>query len=123
MQMIVPVPVLCNLGLLYKLSALQISNSLIKLIGSFLSQRKCIVSVEGEMSTPRDLQAKVPQGSALSPNLYSLYINDTPEAPGVYLGLFADDTCINATDRKEGYVLRKLQEVSLLLRHGVSAGT
>jgi hypothetical protein len=26
-----------------------------------------------------------------------------------YLGLFADDTYIYATDRKEGYVLRKLQ--------------
>jgi hypothetical protein len=27
----------------------------------------------------------------------------------VYIGLFADDTCTYATDRKEGYVLRKLQ--------------
>jgi hypothetical protein len=32
-----------------------------------------------------------------------------PKTPGAYLGLFADDTCIYATDRKEGYVLRKLQ--------------
>jgi hypothetical protein len=38
-----------------------------------------------------------------------MYINDTPKSPGVYLGLFADDSCIYATDRKEGYVLRKLQ--------------
>jgi hypothetical protein len=38
-----------------------------------------------------------------------VYINDTPQTPGVYLGLFADDTSIYATDRKEGYVLRKLQ--------------
>jgi hypothetical protein len=35
--------------------------------------------------------------------------NDTPQTPGVYLGLFADDTCIYAKGRKEGYVLRKLQ--------------
>jgi hypothetical protein len=34
-------------GLLYKLSKSQFSNSLIKLIGSFLSQRKLRVSVEG----------------------------------------------------------------------------
>jgi hypothetical protein len=65
--------------------------------------------VEGELSTPRDIEAGVPQGSALSPTLYSLCINDTPQTFGVYLGLFADDTCIYATDRKEGYVLRKLQ--------------
>jgi hypothetical protein len=45
----------------------------------------------------------------VSPNLYSLYINDTPQAPGVYLVLFADDTCIYTTDCKEGYILRKVQ--------------
>jgi hypothetical protein len=28
---------------------------------------------------------------------------------GIYLALFADDTCPYATERKEGYVLRKLQ--------------
>jgi hypothetical protein len=32
-----------------------------------------------------------------------------PGLPGVHLGLFADETYIYATDRKEGYVLRKLQ--------------
>jgi hypothetical protein len=41
--------------------------------------------------------------------LYSLYINDTPQTPRVYLGLFANDTCIYATDCNEVYVLRKLQ--------------
>jgi hypothetical protein len=52
-----------HLGLLYKLSELKFSVSLIKLIGCFLSQRKFRVSVEGEISTPRDIQAgchKVP---------------------------------------------------------------
>jgi hypothetical protein len=51
----------------------------------------------------------VPQGSVLSPTLYSLYTNDTPETLRVYLALFADDTCLYSTDREEGYVLRKLQ--------------
>jgi hypothetical protein len=58
---------------------------------------------------PRKMQAGVPQGSVLSPTLYNIYINDTPETPGVNLALFADDTCLYATERKEGYVLRKLQ--------------
>jgi hypothetical protein len=40
-------------GLLYKLSKLGFSTNVIKLIGSFLSQRKFRVSVEGEMSTLR----------------------------------------------------------------------
>jgi hypothetical protein len=30
------------------------------------------------MSTPRCMQAGLPQGSGLSPTLYNLYINDTP---------------------------------------------
>jgi hypothetical protein len=38
-----------------------------------------------------------------------LYINDTPQETGVNLALFADDTCLYETERKEGYVLRKLQ--------------
>jgi hypothetical protein len=88
---------------------LKFSAILIKLISSFLSQRKFRVSVKGEMSMPRDIQAGVPQGSILSPTLYSVYVNDTPQTPDVYLGLFADDTCIYATERKEGYILRNLQ--------------
>jgi hypothetical protein len=66
-------------------------------------------SVEGEMSTPRYMQAGVPQGSVLSPTLYTLFINDAPQTPGVNLALFADDTCLYATDHKEDYVLRKIQ--------------
>jgi hypothetical protein len=33
----------------------------------------------------------------------------TPPKPGVHLALFADDTCIYATDREESYILIKLQ--------------
>jgi hypothetical protein len=94
---------------LYKLSNLKFSANLIKLISSFLSQRKFRVPVEGEISTPRYMQAGVPQVYVLSPTLYNLCINDTPQSPGVNLALFADDICLYATDRKEGYVLRKIQ--------------
>jgi hypothetical protein len=89
-----------HLGLLNELSELKFSITLIKLIDSFLSQRKFRVSVEGKMSTPRVIQAGGPQGSVLSPTLYSLYINDTPQIPGVYLRFIVDDNCIYATDAK-----------------------
>jgi hypothetical protein len=96
-------------GLIYKLSKLELSTSLIKLFSSFLSQRKFRVSIEGEMFTPMEMKAGVPQSSVLSSTLYNLYINDTPKTIRANLALFADDTCLYATDRKEGYVLRKLQ--------------
>jgi hypothetical protein len=55
-------------GLLYKLSKLKFSISLIKLISSFLSQKQSRVSVKGEMSMPRDIQAGGgSQGSILFP--------------------------------------------------------
>jgi hypothetical protein len=41
--------------------------------------------------------------------LYIMYINDVPQTPDVYLALFADDTCLHATDRKGDFVVRKLQ--------------
>jgi hypothetical protein len=97
------------LGLLYKLSESKFTTSLIKLNNYFLFHSKFRVPVEGEMSTPKDIQAGEPQGSVLPHTLYSLYINDTTQTSGVYLDGFADDTCIYATDRKEGYVFRNLQ--------------
>jgi hypothetical protein len=39
-----------------------------------------------------------------------MYINDGPQTPDVHLALFADDTCLYATDHKEGGVVKKLQQ-------------
>jgi hypothetical protein len=81
-------------GLLYKLSKLEFSTSLIKFISSFLSQRKFSVSIEGKMPMPREFRAGVPHGSVLSPTLFNLYINDARQTPNAYLALLADDTCL-----------------------------
>jgi hypothetical protein len=65
-------------GLLYKLSQLQFPISLIKLIASFLTNRKFKVSVIDELFSPRKVAAGVAHGSVLVPVLYSLYINYAP---------------------------------------------
>jgi hypothetical protein len=38
-----------------------------------------------------------------------MYIIDAPQTHGVHLAFFADDTCLYATDDKEGFIVRKLQ--------------
>jgi hypothetical protein len=61
-----------NSGPLYKLSESEFSTSLIKLIASFLTERKFKVLAEGEFSTPRKMAAGIPLGSVLAPILYIL---------------------------------------------------
>jgi hypothetical protein len=52
------------------------------------------VSVEGEMSTLKIMQSGEPQCSLLSPTLFNVYINDTPQTIRVHLALCADDACL-----------------------------
>jgi hypothetical protein len=54
-------------GLPYKLSELQCLVGLIKLIASFLTNRKFKVSVEDELSLPRKIAAGLPQDSIFCP--------------------------------------------------------
>jgi hypothetical protein len=89
-------------GWLYKLSELHFSSSLIKLISSFLFNRKHRVWLRADYPPHPNIQTGVLQGSILSPTLYSLYINDIPQTQGVYLSLFADHICLYSTDCKEG---------------------
>jgi hypothetical protein len=51
-----------------------------------------------------------------------MYINDVPQTRSVHLDLLADDTCLYTTDRKEGFVVGKLQRGSAQWRPGVSTG-
>jgi hypothetical protein len=50
-------------GLLYKLIKSILSANTIKLISSFLSNRNFKFQLRIELSTPREIQAGVPQGS------------------------------------------------------------
>ncbi|GBP67634.1 Probable RNA-directed DNA polymerase from transposon BS [Eumeta japonica] len=82
-------------GLVYKLYSLQVPDRLIFIIQNFLSNRYFTFRHERTHSTRRLIRAGVPQGSALSPLLYSAYTNDIPRpSSGVQLALFADDTAL-----------------------------
>lgn len=79
-------------GLLYKLAHSPLPPCYVHLIRSYLDNRWFQVSVEGTLSTPRPIEAGVPQGSVLGPLLYLMYTNDIPLHNTVKLRLFADDS-------------------------------
>jgi len=62
------------------------------IIQSFLSNRTFKIKISDVTSTLRTIKAGVPQGSCLSPLLYSHYINNLPAIPFVSTSQFADDT-------------------------------
>ncbi|CAH2244778.1 jg22786, partial [Pararge aegeria aegeria] len=57
----------------------------------------------------RPIQAGVPQGSCLSPALYSMYTDDIPALPGAVLALYADDAAYISTSLKFIHAADKLQ--------------
>ncbi|GBP82284.1 Probable RNA-directed DNA polymerase from transposon BS [Eumeta japonica] len=81
--------------LIHKLYTLELPGRLVLIIHNYLNNRNFTFRHENTYSTKRTLKAGVPQGSTLSPLLYSAYVNDIPRpSNGVQLALFADDTAL-----------------------------
>lgn len=84
-------------GLVSKLYEFGVPIWMVVLIQSFLTERKFCVRVGDSRSELRTMQGGVPQGSALSPLLYSLYTCDFPTHPNTRTALYADDVAIYAS--------------------------
>ncbi|GBP08777.1 Probable RNA-directed DNA polymerase from transposon BS [Eumeta japonica] len=96
-------------GLVYKLYSIEVLDRLIFIIQNFLSNRYFTFRHERTHSTRRLIRAGVPQGSALSPILYSAYTNDIPRpTSSVQLVLFADDTALFFRSRTRRSIFRHL---------------
>ena len=85
-------------GLLAKLEQIQVQDSCLDLLKSYLSDRKICTVIDGVKSQFLDVKAGVPQGSRLGPLLWILYIQDIQDDLESECLLFADDTCIFASD-------------------------
>ena len=79
-------------GVIYKLTQNGISGNLLNLLEDFLKERKQHVALNGQVSTWKNINAGVPQGSILGPLLFLIYINDLTEGLTTNVQLFADDT-------------------------------
>ena len=95
-------------GLLAKLKQIGVSGQLMKVLESYLTNRKQRVVIDGVYSNEVSIKAGVPQGSRLGPLLFIIYINDILhdlESDGL---LFADDTCLTAVDKDPCLTTEKL---------------
>ena len=81
-------------GIIYKLTQNGISEDLLNLLEDFLKERKQRVVLNGQVSTWKNINAGVPQGSILGPMLFLIFINDLTEGLTTNVKLFPDDTSL-----------------------------
>ena len=81
-------------SIIYKLTQNGISGNLLNLLEDFLKERKQQLVLNRQVSTWKNVNAGVPQGSILGPLLFFIYINDLTEGLTTNVKLFADDTSL-----------------------------
>ncbi|GBN36295.1 hypothetical protein AVEN_8069-1 [Araneus ventricosus] len=78
----------------------------------YLYRRPFRVYLQGDLSDIRQIRAGTPQGSVLSPLLYSILTYDFPQCQHIDTCLFADDTAAPAKGSTEQFVPTSLQKLS-----------
>ena len=90
------------------------SVSALRLIHSYLSERKQRVKINGSFSTWREAVVGVPQGSVLGPLLFNIYLNDLfMFVKDAQICNYADDTTIYASANNIESAIKTLESDAL----------
>ena len=95
--------------LLRKLAVFKLTPNFIALMSSFLSNRKQLVLLNNQQSAFQPIKCGIPQGSALGPLLFSMYVNDLPNFVQSKCEMFADDTSFHSSDSDPNKLSNQLQ--------------
>ena len=86
--------------LLEKLSFYGFKDASHKWFSNYLNSRKQFVACNGRASSQMNVETGVPQGSALGPLLFLIFINDFPQhVKHSSSNMFADDCCVYITGK------------------------
>ena len=86
---------ICHVKLQYKLENYGIRGTPLKLLKSYITNRKQLTKFNGTKSDTKSVLFGVPQGSVLGPLLFIIYINDIVKSSTLgHFVMFADDTNI-----------------------------
>ena len=109
-------------GLIYKLRKLGITGNILKLINIFLMSRKMSLAVNGYKGPVRNgADVGVPQGSALSPILFKIFLMDLASelenTEGIMKLKFADDGTIKVAEITTPKCLQSLEKVLTVIEN------
>ncbi|CAF4832336.1 unnamed protein product, partial [Rotaria magnacalcarata] len=98
--------------LIYKFNDLRLPTYIIKYLISFLESRTATVELDNTSSRLFTLSSGTPQGSPLSPLLFTIYTSDSMNGipPHTEHGLFADDTALWTSSHQLTNLNNRLQQ-------------
>jgi len=91
------------------------------ILHDFLSDRKCIIDVNGQLSSVFDVHLGCVQGSVLGPKLFNLYTRHIPSilSKNSFITTFADDSYV-LVSAKRGNTAELIKETELCLRDHIA---